>query len=77
MSYTDTLKVDQKEAIRLMKISMLKGGITNDYMQAGIIAVVSKESGMKPKSEGGYGGTSTNVFVRYLGQEYLSSQIQS
>ncbi len=68
MSYTDTLKVDQKEAIRLMKKSMIKGGITNEYMQAGIIAVVSKESGMKPKSEGGYGGTSNDRIRKIFGK---------
>jgi predicted chitinase len=58
MSYVETLDVNQKKAIELMVKSMVKRGITNKYMHAGIMAVVSKESGFKPKSEGGYGGTS-------------------
>lgn len=58
MSYTDTLTPAQKEAIRLMKVSMIKRGITNEYMQGAIIAVVSKETGIQPKSEAGYGNTS-------------------
>lgn len=69
MGYTDTLKADQKEAIRLMKISMIKNGITNDYMQAAIIAIVSKESGMNPKSEGGYGGTSIARIRKIFGKK--------
>ncbi|MCP4441142.1 MAG: hypothetical protein GY810_19635 [Aureispira sp.] len=69
MGYTDTLKADQKEAIRLMKVSMVRNGITNDYMQAAIIAVVSKESGMRPKSEGGYGGTSLARIRKVFGKK--------
>lgn len=69
MGYTDTLKPDQKEAIRLMKISMIRNGITNDYMQAAIIAIVSKESGMKPQSEGGYSGTSLARIRKVFGKK--------
>ena len=49
MSYVETLDVNQKKAIELMVKSMVKRGITNKYMHAGIMAVVSKESGFKPK----------------------------
>ncbi len=65
MSYVETLDVNQKKAIELMVKSMVKRGITNKYMQAGILAIVSKESGFKPKSEGGYGGTD-NARIRKI-----------
>ncbi len=65
MSYVETLKVDQKKAIELMVKSMVKRGITNKFMQAGILAIVSKESNLRPKSEGGYGGTD-NARIRKI-----------
>lgn len=65
MSYVETLDVNQKKAIELMVKSMVKRGITNKYMQAGILAIVSKESNFKPKSEGGYGGTD-NARIRKI-----------
>jgi predicted chitinase len=67
MSYVDTLDGNQKEAIRLMVASMNKRGITNKFMQAGIIAIVSKESNFRPKSEGGYGGTSIERIRKVFG----------
>ena len=52
-SYVETLDVNQKKAIELMVKSMVKRGITNKFMHGAIMAVVSKESNFKPKSEGG------------------------
>ncbi len=65
MSYVEKLKVDQKKAIELMVKCMVKRGITNKFMQAGILAIVSKESNLRPISEGGYGGTD-NARIRKI-----------
>ena len=37
---------------------MTKFGVTNRYMKIAMLSVIAKESGLKPKSEKGYGGTS-------------------
>jgi len=67
MSYTETLKVDQKKAIQLMVKSMVKRGISNKFMQAGILAVISKETEFRPKSETGYGTTSNERIRKVFG----------
>ena len=66
-SYVETLDVNQKKAIELMVKSMVKRGITNKFMQGAIMAVVSKESNFRPKSEGGYGGTSNERIRKIFG----------
>ncbi len=68
MSYVETLDVNQKKAIELMVKSMVKRGITNKYMHAGIMAIVSKQSNFRPKSEGGYGGTSNERIRKIFGR---------
>lgn len=69
MSYVDSLDANQKEAIQLMVQSMNKRGITNKFMQAGIIAIVSKESNFRPKSEGGYSKTSNERIRKVFGRK--------
>jgi predicted chitinase len=51
MSYTDKLSNEQKGNIRLIKDEMLKAGITNPFAQAGILAIISKESAFVPVRE--------------------------
>ena len=47
----------QKRNISLLIDEMEKNGITNPYAQIGILSVVAKESGFKPKGEVSYSGT--------------------
>lgn len=60
MGYFDTLSKKQKDNIFYMIKRMNEKGITNKYTQAGILAVVSKESSFLPKSERNYSGTSNS-----------------
>ena len=56
-SYIDTLSSEQKRNVLYMIGQMKASGITNPMMQAGILAVVSKESSFIPKSERDYSNT--------------------
>lgn len=51
MSYYDSLNNDQKKNIDSLKTAMTKGGITNPFSQAALLAIVSKESSFYPKRE--------------------------
>tara|TARA_R110000751_G_scaffold134881_3_gene237522 strand:+ start:37 stop:813 length:777 start_codon:yes stop_codon:yes gene_type:complete len=51
LSYTDGLNTEQKKNIGFLKAEMLAQGITNNYSQAGILAIISKESSFMPKRE--------------------------
>jgi predicted chitinase len=51
MSYVDTLDSEAKRNIALIVDEARKGGITNPNSIAGMLAIVSKESSFKPKSE--------------------------
>lgn len=58
--YIDTLTDKQKENLNVIIKRLNLKGITNQYMQAGILAVTSKESKFIPQSERGYSGTSNS-----------------
>jgi predicted chitinase len=55
--FLDTLTAEQKSNVLGLIESMKKNGITNTMIQAGILAVISKESTFVPKSEKDYSGT--------------------
>ena len=59
-SYLKTLNKTQLTNLNLIITRMPQKGITNPFTQAGILAVVSKESTFVPKSEKGYAGTSND-----------------
>jgi len=58
--YFSTLSTTQKNNIAFIIKRMKEKGITNPISQAGILAVVSKESGFIPKSEISYKNTSND-----------------
>lgn len=60
MGYVDTLNDKQKKNIAIIVKRLNAKGITNPYSQAGILAVVSKESGFVPQTEGSYRNTSNS-----------------
>lgn len=60
MSYVDTLSTEQRKNVDYIIKRMNAEGITNPYVQAGILAVLSKESSFIPKSETSYANTSND-----------------
>lgn len=62
-SYFDKLSSQQFAGIAMLIDKMRRKGITNKYLQAATLAVISKESSFVPKWEIGYGGTD-NVQIR-------------
>lgn len=78
MSYINTLNSKQKHNISVIVERLKKAGITNKYMQAAILAIISKESSFIPKSEKSYAKTSNErirkVFsrTRKLKDSYLN-----
>lgn len=71
---TDTGEIDlsnsgfdgtQKENIKLLIDAMKEKGITNPYTQIGILSVIAKESGFKPKNEVDY-STTPNSRIRSI-----------
>ena len=60
MGYIDTLSTKQISNVEYIVKRMNAEGITNPYTQAGILAVISKESSFLPKSEKPYSGTSND-----------------
>lgn len=57
MSYIQTLTDNQKRNAKLIDDAVKASGLTNKFLRAGILAVASKESGLAPKREIGYGST--------------------
>jgi putative chitinase len=51
MSYIDTLSETQKKNSELIVRAAMQAGITNKFTIAAILAIISKESEFKPKSE--------------------------
>lgn len=51
MKYTDTLSAEQKVNLIQIVKAMKTKGLTNQFLQAGVCAIVSKESEFKPQSE--------------------------
>jgi predicted chitinase len=60
MSYIDSLSATQKKNVDFIIKRMNAEGITNPYTQAGILAVISKESSFLPKSEKAYSNTAND-----------------
>jgi len=72
-NYFDRLRSDQIACIAMLIHKMRAKGITNKYMIAAALAVMSKESAFKPQWEVGYGNASNerirNIFgARVAGQ---------
>jgi len=68
----------QKNNIKLMIDYMNKTGITDPLAQIGILSVISKESGFKPKSEVSYAGTSNSRIRSIFGSrvaKYSDSEL--
>jgi len=65
--YIDSLSSQQRKNVEFMIKRMNAKGITNPYVQAGILAVASKESSFLPKSEKGYGNTSNDRIKKIFG----------
>ena len=66
--YIDTLSTKQKANVEFMINRMAEKGITNPFIQAGILAVVSKESSFLPKTERAYSGTSNDRIRKIFGR---------
>lgn len=60
MSYLNTLSAKQRSNVEYIIKRMNAEGITNPFTQAGILAVISKESSFLPKSEKPYSNTSND-----------------
>jgi predicted chitinase len=58
MSYLDTLSVGQRNNVNYIISEMSKNGVTNPFAQAGILAVLSKESNFNKLRESSYRNTS-------------------
>jgi predicted chitinase len=56
-NYISKLTDEQRKNIALMDASLTKYGITNKYLRAGILSIVSKESAFIPKNELSYANT--------------------
>jgi predicted chitinase len=59
-NYISKLTDEQRKNIALMDASLTKYGITNKYLRAGILSIVSKESAFVPKNEISYKNTSAS-----------------
>ncbi|MFT5822764.1 MAG: putative chitinase/uncharacterized protein YraI [Crocinitomix sp.] len=67
MSTTLKLSEEQKENVEYIIKRMGELDITNPYIQAGILAVISKESSFIPKSEHDYAGTDNSRIRKIFG----------
>jgi putative chitinase len=69
MSYFNALNSDQLRNIGLIVEAMEQGGITNNYAQAGILAVISKETNFSSSwlEERSYRGTSASQIRNIFG----------
>jgi predicted chitinase len=66
------LSGEARQNAQLMIDYMIKKGITNPYTQIGILCVIGKESGFKPKSETGYGNTDNSRIREVFGNRVPS-----
>lgn len=79
-NYVEKLTDEQRKNIALMDASLTKYGITNKYLRAGILSVVSKESAFIPKSELSYANTSATRIKKIFGSRvagYTNTQLDS
>ena len=65
-----------KKTIELIKQALSKQGITNKYLQVGIIAVVSTEGGFVPRSEMSYKNTNNKRLRILFGSRLPESEEQ-
>jgi predicted chitinase len=65
-----------KETVKTIIESLTKFGITNQYLQSGILSVISTEAGFVPKSEFSYSSTS-NDRLRFIFTTRLSDLTES
>ncbi len=70
--YLDSLNSKQRQNIDFIIARMNEKGITNEYTQAGILAVISKESSFIPKSERDYSNTSNSRIRSIFGKRVSS-----
>ena len=66
-NYISKLTDELRKNIALMDASLTKYGITNKYLRAGILSIVSKESAFVPKSELSYANTSADRIKKIFG----------
>lgn len=62
----DKLNETQKQNAALINAALTKYGLTNQYIRAGILSVVAKESGFIGKSENSYAGTDNSRIRRFF-----------
>jgi predicted chitinase len=67
-NYFDRLRSDQVACIAMLIQKMRTRGITNKYMLAAALAVMSKESAFKPQWEVGYGNASNGRIRTIFGE---------
>lgn len=70
----------QKENIKLLIDAMEEKGITNPHTQIGILSVIAKESGFKPKNEVDYSTTSNSRIRSIFGKrvsKYSDQELDS
>lgn len=80
MGYLDTLTPKQKANAEILVKRLNANGITNPLAQAGILAVVSKESEFIPKSETSWKGTSNSRIRQVFGSRvagYTDAQLDA
>lgn len=79
MSYIATLTPDKRANAEVVINRAIKGGITNPFSIAALLAVISKESGFIPQTEASYANTPNarirSVFGSRLGS-YSDSQLE-
>jgi predicted chitinase len=68
VKFTGSFDSEQKRNISLLISQMEQNGITNPYAQIGILSVISKESGFKPKGEVSYSTTSNDRIRKIFGK---------
>ena len=76
MSYLNTLSSEQRKNVDYIIKRMNAEGITNPYVQAGILAVISKESSFLPKSERSYANTSNSRIRKIFSRTKNLSEAQ-
>lgn len=77
MSYLDTLKPQARANAEILTKRMNAKGITNPISQAGLLAVVSKESGFMPRNETSYANTSNDRIRSIFGNTRLGNPTEA
>jgi len=80
MGYINTRTANQKRNIDLLIDTMNQLGVKNQYTQASILAIISKESGFSPEPEKSYRNTSVTSIRKIFGSrvsDLSDSQLES